>query len=244
MAQKDNILQELRELNSSIAKIGNQPVFAVPEGYFDNLAAEVLKRIKASEAEETLPAIFNQLPKNNPYQVPAGYFESLENRVSAIINDQTQTAQKELEELSPLLSKLNKVTPYQVPEGYFERVEIPAAKTGAKVISITRHKWLRYAVAAMVIGFIATLFVITQNKNKIDPNADSYAWVKKNVKKVSTDELDEFIELTDIKNTVASLQKTEDIKDLVKDVPEKEIQQLLNDADVLFDPAADELLMN
>ena len=244
MAQKDNILQELRELNSSIARIGNQPVFTVPEGYFDNLATEVLKRIKASETEEALPAIFNQLSKNNPYQVPAGYFESLESRVSAVINDQTKTAKEELEELSSLLSKLKKVTPYQVPEGYFERIEKPVEKTEAKVISFTRHKWLRYAAAAMVIGFIATLFVITQNKNKIDPNADSYAWVKKSVKKVSTDELDEFIELTDINNTVASVQKAEDIKDLMKDVPEKEIQQLLNDADVLFDPAADELLMN
>ena len=50
MAQRDNILQELREMNSGLAGFSEEPVFQVPAGYFDSLAGEILKKVKASEA--------------------------------------------------------------------------------------------------------------------------------------------------------------------------------------------------
>ena len=50
MTQKDHILQELKELNSSLVNLSQQNVYSVPVGYFDGLAAQVMKRIKALEA--------------------------------------------------------------------------------------------------------------------------------------------------------------------------------------------------
>ena len=49
MVQKDNILQELRELNASLP---HQPenIFRVPPGYFEGLVEQVMARIKAMEA--------------------------------------------------------------------------------------------------------------------------------------------------------------------------------------------------
>ena len=41
MAQREYILQELRELNSSLAGIEQYPMYRVPIGYFDNLAGEL-----------------------------------------------------------------------------------------------------------------------------------------------------------------------------------------------------------
>ena len=77
-------------------------------------------------------------------------------------------------------------------------------------------------------------------------------WDKKNIKKVSTDKLDEFIELTEeeksVQGTIASAEKTQDIKELIKDIPENEIQSLLNDTELLddsnTDEASDDIMMN
>ena len=50
MNQSSNILQELKELQSSLADKALGNTYAVPEGYFEGLAREVLNRIKALEA--------------------------------------------------------------------------------------------------------------------------------------------------------------------------------------------------
>jgi len=51
MTQRDNILQELSELQSSLLNAGTQNVYRVPGGYFDNLAEQVLNRIRALDTE-------------------------------------------------------------------------------------------------------------------------------------------------------------------------------------------------
>ena len=50
MTQKDNILQELKELKSFLVNLSLQNVYSVPAGYFDGLAVQVMKRIKTLEA--------------------------------------------------------------------------------------------------------------------------------------------------------------------------------------------------
>ena len=54
MIQKENILQELNELKSSLATVTPQNVYTVPVGYFDGLVAQVLSRIKAVEAKNAV----------------------------------------------------------------------------------------------------------------------------------------------------------------------------------------------
>ena len=133
--------------------------------------------------------------------MPEGYFDTLEKKLGqTITGDKDQTATEELESISPLLSGLKKKTTYTVPAGYFENLQPAIAKENpireTKVISITSRKWFRYAAAALVIGFVATIGVLLLNKsNGIDPTDKSFAWVQKNMKKVSTDDINEFVEL-------------------------------------------------
>ena len=47
MAQNSNILQELHELESTLANMAPQNTYSVPEGYFEELANLVLNRIRA-----------------------------------------------------------------------------------------------------------------------------------------------------------------------------------------------------
>lgn len=300
MNPKNNILQELEELNSRLSAPAQVP-YTVPAGYFDGLVAQVISRIKALEAANaadelghlspvlsrvskqmpyTVPAgyfesvegriaaidithtiseqddsaVLSNLSKANPYTIPAGYFESVESRIAVIINNEP-SAKEELEGLSPLLSSLKKTNPYSLPDGYFETIAAPVKeeKPAAKVVSLGSRKWFRLAAAAVVTGVIVLAGMLFLNKEKVTPSSDSYAWLKKNINKVSTEKIEEFIQLTDeeklIKETVASADsKIQEVKELVKDIPEEEIQSLLSDTQVLDEVneeiAAEETLLN
>lgn len=304
MAQKDNILKELLELKSELAAVSRQNIFHVPAGYFDGLAAEILKKIRALESGNgaemadflsplagdlskqmtysTPAGYFNNLPeqilkrikatepdnaagelaslspllskisKRAPYAVPAEYFDSVEKKLEQllIINNKGQTAGEELEDISPLLNKLKKQTTYTVPDGYFENLQLPVVNenidTKAKVVSITSRKWFRYAAAALVIGFVATIgFLLLNKPERIDPSVKSFAWVQKNMKKVSTDDINEFVELASAGTPdVAKTDAKEEINNLLKDVSDKEIQDFLNDTQLAESETDDDLILN
>lgn len=119
MTPRENILQELNELRSSLATINTRNMYTVPVGYFDGLAALVLNRIKALEAatasEELgyLSPMLSNISKEMPYTIPAGYFEGLE-------TNNYQLAKGETENSPSLLSGIKKEMPYSVPQGYFD----------------------------------------------------------------------------------------------------------------------------
>ncbi len=134
---------------------------AVPAGYFDNLAANILQRIKGEEmgaSEIALSPLLQGLKEKNVFEVPAGYFEDSATQLMDIIN--TEAPQQELKRISPLLSDIQSNPVFTVPGDYFEA--LPAAilsrlKGGSsKVIKMQgRSMFTRYAVAAMMIGVLA-----------------------------------------------------------------------------------------
>ena len=80
MTQRNNILQELQELNSSLGEIQAARVYSVPEGYFENLAELVLMKIREGEvssAEEidNLSPLLSKASRKMPFEVPGGYFD-------------------------------------------------------------------------------------------------------------------------------------------------------------------------
>jgi hypothetical protein len=256
MTQKENILQELNELKSTLASVSPQNVYTVPVGYFDGLAAQVLNRIKAIEAKNTVeelsylsPSLSN-VSKQMPYAAPAGYFEGLAEKAMELIRESNdyQTAEEELETLSPLLSGLKKTMPYSVPDGYFDNLAEKRSKPVAKVVSITHRRWFRYAAAAVVTGVIVLAgFIYFNSRNAVDPVEQPYAWVKKSIKKVDKTDIDAFVKLADeeINNLAAvttSPVKPEEIKELMKDVSDKELQNFLDETTVT--ESSDEVMMN
>jgi hypothetical protein len=80
MKQRNNILQELQELNSSLGEIQAGMAYSVPAGYFENLAELVLLKIKEAEVPpakeiETLSPLLSRASRKMPFEVPGGYFE-------------------------------------------------------------------------------------------------------------------------------------------------------------------------
>lgn len=234
MTKRDNILQELNELSSQLA--GSQPstVYAVPAGYFEGLATQVLSRIKAMEAANPadellyLSPFVSSISKEMPYSIPTGYFQSLTQNIQHAINSTAQNAGQETESISPLLAGLKKENPYSIPQGYFENlasdIAVKETATEAKVISLTRRSWFRYAAAAVVTGVIVlTGFMIFDKAGSDKSGGQVLANVLKDVNKLNDTQKDDLLDFLD-----AGMNGTE-IAQVSTDNKSKEIQQLLQD---------------
>ena len=237
-------MNELADLGSGLDH-NPQNIYAVPASYFEGLADQILNRIKALETTDAkeeltyLSPLLSNISKEMPYAVPAGFFQNLSDEVLKNISghEDYQTSKEEIGSLSPLLSSLKNKNLYSVPAGYFEALGSKAEKKETKVISITRRRWYRLAVAAVVIGILVIsglLFINRNNKVTIAKNPGK--WIEKNVvDKVNKDKIDEFVTLANDDNNEkvddqSEAAKKAEIKELMKDVPEKEIEAFLNDA--------------
>jgi len=230
MANKD-IIQELSDLGSNLGKMVRDNVYLVPEGYFEGFAGHVLSLVKINESLIWL----SSLPKETPYQLPTGYFDGLEERIMDSIRNHPdyQTSQEELESISPLLNSLSKRPVYAVPGGYFENfnVEGEQKKTRSKLVSITSHKWFRYAAAAAVIGAVSFIGISVYNNYHKDAAGRSLAIFENEVKKIDdvkkTDSLIEFMDAGLNQKELASNQKPskiDDVQKLLQDVPIDELK--------------------
>ena len=248
-------MNELADLGSGLDH-NPQNIYAVPAGYFEGLADKILNRIKALDATSAkdelkyLSPLLSSVSKEMPYAVPAGFFQNLSEDILKNISDHEdyQTSEEEIGSLSPLLSSLKNKNPYSVPAGYFEALERKVEKKKTKIISITSRRLYRLAVAAVVIGIVITGLVIFRS-NQVDPNKNPQAWIEKNVdKKVSKDKIDEFVKLAEDETTNVADEnhdaKHAEIKELMKDVPEKDIVAFLNDAVALESNTDTDGLMN
>lgn len=257
MAQRDNILQELNDLGSTLGNQQELNVYQVPDGYFADFPEYMLKRIRALDAgnaaEEInyLSLFLSTHSKTNPYSVPPGYFENVDVRISQIMgNTEELSVSEELDTLSPLLGGLKKQLPYSIPEGYFENLSASSIKEKstpeAKVVSIGSRKWFRYAAAAVIISFVTIgSFLFLNKKETINPDTNSYAWVKKNLNKVSTEAINEFIAVEGKEAAVASVsEKPDEVAELVKTISDKDIQDFLSETDITEQGSDDDLLFN
>ncbi len=249
MAQNNNILQELSELNSSLANVASQNVYTVPSGYFDGLASQVLNRIRALEAtnvvDETgfLSPALNNVSRKMPYAVPAGYFEGLTEQALETVRESSnhQTAEEEIESLSQLLSGLKKQIPYSVPEGYFDQLVVVPVTKEIKVVSITHRKWFKYAAAAVVSGIIVLSGILFLTGNRKDAADKIFAQVKKDVMKMDETQKDNLIDFIDAgmngKETaeVNTDNKSKEIKELLQGVSDEELKDFQEQTEDLQD---------
>lgn len=243
MTNRNTILSELKELGSPLGNYSPQNTYTVPNGYFEGLPTQILNRIRALEATdakdelEYLSPFLSNASREMPYSVPAGFFQNLSDAILEQISKPAdhQTFEEEIEALSPLLSSLKNKNPYSVPAGYFGNLKTGIDNKETKIISITRRKWYRLAVAALIIGVVAIGGLLFIKSDQVDPNKNPEKWISKNVnKKVSQEKIDEFVKLAEDEalNTTDENDETKqaEIRELMKDVPEKEIQDFLDDA--------------
>lgn len=216
----------------------SQHPYKVPEGYFENFAGNMLGRVKAMEAStlqeetEALSPLLGGLNKKVPYGLPEEYFAELPGEIIAGVHA-IDFVNHELETLSPVMAAAGKNNVYQVPDDYFNHLA-PALlhkathQRSGVVHAMFGTRILRYATAALVAGVLATGAWLFLHTNYVAGNtADMVA-----MKKVSNAEMVQYLENNPValsESGVASgdLQE-EDIKELLADVPETELEQYIN----------------
>ena len=210
-------------------------LFDVPQGYFENFADTMLAKVRALEnEEETISPLLASLKNKNTFSVPEGYFEGLASNITDgakaldIVNET-------LEQDESFLKGLKHLPTYQAPQGYFENFAenmLSKVQPEAKVIrmSFTR-KVMRYAAAAVVAGLIITLGWNQWNK-PVQGNTE-VASTTVVPATISDNEIESFLALehtsTASTNTVSETSEfsiePENVKDLLADVSDEELQQ-------------------
>ena len=223
-----------------------------PQGYFEGFADKMLARVKAEsivsvdEEMATLSPFLSKIKKEMPYLVPQDYFESF----SGAVVESAQAIEfvnNELENLSPMMADLRNKNPYSTPLGYFEQLPNSILsrvgteiRPAGRVISISSRKtWLKFAAAAIFIGFISTVSFFALNIKTAVPNTDPIA----SLSKVSDDEMVNYLqnqELAIPDSTLANsplatidLSSGNDAVDLLSNITDDELQQYVNE-DISF----------
>lgn len=242
MKRNESILNELREMGSHLPG-ASENVFTVPAGYFASLPERIMERIRAGEELQTLSPLLGGLSKKMDYAIPSGYFEKIQGRLDSPAADSGVPVQEELATLSPLLNGIDRRLPYSVPHDYFENLPVlPESRT--KVVSIAQRSWFRYAAAAVVTAIIVTSGFLLLNRKEIDPDVRPIAWMEKKLKKVSTDDINSFVELVEADPATASGSTPPvEINKLLNEVSPEEIQAFLDETE-MGEPGLDEDILN
>jgi hypothetical protein len=246
----NTVLQRVKEeettLSSILQEANNNP-YQVPTDYFNNLPAIILNRAKASttdNAKEELDIVsplLGQISKKMPFSTPAGYFEELgENAIAGaqaidFVNDA-------LENTSPLMNGLKRVQVYEVPAGYFEQLprqvlKAVKAQQPAKVVSMSfTRRVLRYAAAAVVAGLIFTGGVLYLNRGHKVVEGDQVVVASKDLDSITDETLENYLENQTTPpaaeqalaaNVTSEELKATDMKDMLADVSDEDLQQYI-----------------
>ena len=180
-----------------------------------------------------------------PYKVPAGYFEGLAERILLRIRlENAQSAQEELEIISPFLSGLTKEMPFSTPEGYFDTLT-PGIRVApkeelrkpARVVKMFQpQKTFRMAAAAVTVGIVgiaAWLFMREPSKDQYATKSDIevQSELKNKVGELTESELTSFIAgstiLTAYDSTSLEEINEDDVKLMLADIPDQELEKYL-----------------
>jgi hypothetical protein len=120
MKQSPEIWNELLKISPLVAGIlPSDGLYSLPEGYFANLAENLLIRVQTGQSE-IVPSFLDQHDKIAHFPIPGNYFESFPEKLMSLIKmNQNLSPNEELAGLSPLLNQIGKKTTFKVPAGYF-----------------------------------------------------------------------------------------------------------------------------
>jgi hypothetical protein len=202
----------------------------------------------AQELQSISPAVANLDPLL-PYDVPAGYFETLPEQILQKARDMEKPGE-EIKDLSPLLAGLKGSLPFEVPEGYFKAVPDqlirraaaentqPVQNPSGKLVAMPQKRtWVRLAAAAVITAMIAgSAWYFTRTPSEtIQPDnmlaSGSTNTEAKDSFAVSDDALATYLDQTEALPTEDDMLLENDIQDAndlaILDLNEKRIQELL-----------------
>lgn len=181
------------EFSPALKGTGTRNIFTIPEGYFENLAAVIERRVeeehlgfefiqgKTATCEDGVSRTEEQVElfagESGTEQSDVSYFENLAARILTRVSETENPATLKLADLSI-------PDPYTVPEGYFDRLpgiiarevisvseikkkdRIRQLQKGAGTRRLTISKYAAAASIAALLVFTGIRFNISRERNK------------------------------------------------------------------------------
>ncbi len=232
MEYNSDILQELKEISPLLSQIENKNPYIIASSYFNELSEVVLKKIKADDE------VFPSFTRINPYAAPSNYFDNLSNNIIERIHLERGNNEvfAEMEEIAPFLNTISKASVSSIPPRYFNELVVSNKATverSSKILYFrSSKKILSYAIAAIIIGLLsAGIFLVTgKERTTTTTNVKSLP----EVNRLSEEEIVDFLKTTSptdnvVISTSKSNKKDVDIKRMVDEMSDKEIQQFLEE---------------
>jgi hypothetical protein len=201
MEKQNDIIEELRSLESPLANLPRAMPFVVPVGYFEEFCEGLKVGISAEAHDHPLMA-----SKAMPFELPDRYFETFPARMTA---------------LASASEELLKVNPFTTPAGYFDQLPmhmLQAAKESEKkkpkVIPLTRFarsiRWAAAALLVIALGFGSFRWFTEQES--VDVNTALAAIPKEDISKYVEQNIDDF-DIERLENTIASTNALQAVSD-------------------------------
>ena len=223
--------------------------FSPPAGYFDQLASNIINKVIAdvvpgSGEPDIVSPVISKVNKQLPFTVPQGYFEELASNAMAGIKA-IDFVESELEIVSPELNGLKRRPVFSVPDGYFEQFPkelLRKIKSRGRMLSGNfSSQVFRFAAAALVTGIIATgILLFNQEKETVVANAaaSTNASLDSSINHISDAEISDYVQNNEItlaepSNAIATDLQQEDMKDMLAEVSDKDIESYLTQYGIL-----------
>jgi hypothetical protein len=232
--------------------------FSVPEGYFDDFASQVLGRIKAGsegvqEELARISPIVSRIIRENPYRLPEGYFAEVSPILSVLKDKTTYVVPEGYFDYLPAAAT-EKVIHGGVREGVRVVPAMAATGGGAKVVAIgsrgkaVKGHWWKYAgvaaAACLILVFswpqlhtgFSNISGEKSDEGQHVGTVDLASSMSQGLHKVSDQEILNYLDdqnpilAEPVSNNTATLDMNDsDIKTLLGDVPDGELQQYMEE---------------
>lgn len=198
--------------------------------------------------KEILDELIDAAPKladidsQQPYRVPAGYFESLPQMILLRIKTENAgSAREEMDMISPLLGGLSKKMPFSTPQGYFDSLTPKVASSDkvapARVVRMFQpRRTFKLAAAAVTIGIIGLaswmFFKPAEPQLAAKPDTEVQGDITNKVNQLSEKELANFVESTTIiapyDNASTGEINADDVMLMLADISDTELEKYVD----------------
>lgn len=218
MKRHHEITTELKGLNVSFPEDMEEPIFSLPDGYFEQLAESLLTIVQTEQVAATFPDAL-------PFDLPENYFEQFPDKVLQGL--MTVSADDEISTLSPLLAGLREKMPFEVPtESYFNQKNIPT-RTIAMPALVPKVKWMRWAAAAAVL----CIFSLGGFRFLQTPTADANPSIQAALASIPDADIQQYLSLNmdayDFYSLSDGRSNTATEEELLNEISDTEIESIL-----------------
>lgn len=243
MNEHSTIYTETQAISPLVAGIGNQNPYRSPEGFFAAAPLEIMEKIKAeaglsADVKTELAGLSPLLAAADPitpYAVPQDYFPSLDQETLGGVKA-VDFVQETLNHPSVLAHPNSRHMPYAVPPGYFETLPTilqSKLSTQPAPAPVVRLHWMRYAVAAALVGLIAMGTWLGWLAIQTPNTSTEMAQVQQQIQTVGDQELANFVQQQSplIQTDLALLEENlsdSDIQSMLSEYGDEELLQFIN----------------